>query len=109
LSEAAAASQRLDVWLWRARFHRSRALAAAAARQGVRINGRRTDKPAAALRVGDVLTFAQGGTVRVVTVTGLGERRGPAAEARAHYAEVGPEGTCADGTGADGREATSPG
>jgi ribosome-associated heat shock protein Hsp15 len=103
LSDAGAASQRLDVWLWRARFHRSRALAAAAAEKGVRINGRRTDKPAAAVRVGDVLTFVIGGTARVVTVTGLGDRRGPAAEARALYAEIGPEG------GAEAREAPSPG
>jgi ribosome-associated heat shock protein Hsp15 len=103
LSEAGAASQRLDVWLWRARFHRSRALAAAATRSGVRINGRRTDKPAAAVRVGDVLTFAIGGTVRVVTVTGLGDRRGPASEARTLYAEIGSEG------GAGALAAPSPG
>jgi ribosome-associated heat shock protein Hsp15 len=105
LSEAGAASQRLDVWLWRARFHRSRGLAAAAAEKGVRINGRRTDKPSAAVRLGDVLTFALGGTVRVVTVTGLGDRRGPAAEARTLYAEIGDGGPAA----ADGREAPSPG
>lgn len=103
MSEAAGASQRLDVWLWRARFHRSRALAAAAAEKGVRINGRRTDKPAAAVRVGDVLTFALGGAVRVVAVTGLGDRRGPAAEARSLYAEIG------SGGGAEAREAPSPG
>lgn len=104
MSEGGAASQRLDVWLWRARFHRSRALAAAAAGKGVRLNGRRTDKPSAAVRVGDVLTLVVGGTVRVVTVTGLGNRRGPAEEARTLYAEIG-----AGGGAGDAAEAPSPG
>jgi ribosome-associated heat shock protein Hsp15 len=83
-----AESQRLDLWLWRARFHRSRAAAAEAAARGVRINGRRTDKPAAPVRVGDVLTFAAGGAARVVQVLGLGDRRGPAPEAQALYREI---------------------
>jgi ribosome-associated heat shock protein Hsp15 len=76
---------RLDKWLWRARFFRTRSLAARAAAAGVRINGQRTDKPGAAVRPGDVLTFVQAGRVRVIEVLGSGERRGPAPEACALY------------------------
>ncbi len=92
MSDGAEAGEalRLDVWLWRARLHRSRSLAATACARGVRINGRRIEKPGARVRIGDVLTVSAGGAVRVLTVTALGDRRGPAAEARLLYAETEP-------------------
>jgi ribosome-associated heat shock protein Hsp15 len=40
------------------------------------------------VRPGDVLTFPQGRTIRVVRVLALGTRRGPASEAQALYVEV---------------------
>ncbi|MFN3614222.1 MAG: RNA-binding S4 domain-containing protein [Rubrimonas sp.] len=81
----APAATRIDIWLWRARFFRTRSLSAKTAAGGLRINGRRTDKPGAAVRVGDVLTFVQAGRVRVIEILDLGERRGPATEAQALY------------------------
>lgn len=81
---------RLDVWLWRARFFRTRTLAAKAVSGGLRVNGARTDKPATAVRVGDVLTFTQGARVRVIEIAALGARRGPATEAQALYADRAP-------------------
>ena len=56
----------------------------------VRVNARIVKKPAAAVGPGDVLTVVQGDRVRVVRVTGLPERRGPAAEAQAMYEESQP-------------------
>lgn len=80
---------RLDRWLWHARFFRTRALAADFAATGrLRINRRPVDKASALVRVGDVLTFARGEAVLVVEVLGLGERRGPAADARALYRDL---------------------
>ena len=77
---------RLDKWLFHARFCRSRAAAQDAAKVGkIRLNGARVDKPGHALRPGDVLTLALGGTVQVVKVLQLGERRGGAVEARLLY------------------------
>jgi ribosome-associated heat shock protein Hsp15 len=38
--------------------------------------------------VGDVLTFPQGGQIRVVRVLALAERRGPATEAQALYCDL---------------------
>ena len=79
---------RLDKWLWQTRFFKTRTLAAEVVSKGkVRVNGRRVTKPATTVRVGDVLTFAQGDRVRVIRVTGLPERRGPAPEAAGHYEE----------------------
>lgn len=81
---------RIDVWLWRARFFKSRALAAARASEG-RIRLRRDreegriDKPSRLVRPGDELTFALASHVIAVRVLALGVRRGPAAEAQTLY------------------------
>lgn len=85
-----AATLRLDVWLWRARFFKSRALSTAHVRgHGVRVSHfgqlRRTDKPGALVAVGDVVTFGKAGRIYSVEVLDLGERRGPADEARTLY------------------------
>jgi ribosome-associated heat shock protein Hsp15 len=81
--------QRLDKWLWFARFVRSRTLAAKLVSDGfVRVNGRRADSPAKAVAVGDVLTVAVPRTTAVVRVEALGTRRGPAPEARRLYSEL---------------------
>ncbi len=81
---------RIDVWLWRARFFKTRSLAARIVEDGgVRLtrSGARSsvDKPSRAVRRGDVLAFAQGARWLAVRVEALGERRGPATEARALY------------------------
>jgi ribosome-associated heat shock protein Hsp15 len=83
-------SLRLDKWLWQARFFKTRSLSAKAVAAGVRINGQRTEKPSAAVRPGDVLTFAQGPRIRIVEIVALGARRGPAAEAQTLYADRSP-------------------
>jgi ribosome-associated heat shock protein Hsp15 len=83
--------QRLDKWLWFARFAKTRTLAAKLVAEGfVRVNGERAENPAKALGVGDVLTIAARHVTAVVRVEALGERRGPAAEARRLYSEVAP-------------------
>ena len=81
---------RADVWLWRARFFKTRSLAARIIEEGgVRVarGGARSpiDKPSRSVRPGDVLTFAQGPRFLAVKVEALGERRGPAPEARGLY------------------------
>ncbi|HEV2566761.1 MAG TPA: RNA-binding S4 domain-containing protein [Microvirga sp.] len=78
--------QRLDKWLWFARFAKTRTLAAKLVTSGfVRLNGQRTDNAAKAVAVGDVVTVALPRTTLVVRVEALGERRGPAPEARQLY------------------------
>jgi ribosome-associated heat shock protein Hsp15 len=83
--------QRLDKWLWQARFYKTRGLAARVIGEGrVRLNGERVEKPATGVAPGDLLTFPAGDRVRVVAVTALLERRGPAAEAQAAYEDRSP-------------------
>lgn len=85
-------SQRVDKWLWYARFRKSRTLAAKICDQGkVRLNGRPISKPHHGVRVGDVLTFPQGRQIKVVRVLALSVRRGPATEAATLYEDLSPD------------------
>jgi ribosome-associated heat shock protein Hsp15 len=84
-------TQRLDKFLWCARFASQRDACQRLAETGlVRINGQRTDKAHAKVRVGDVLTVPLNAGVRVVRVRGLAARRGPAAEVHTLYEELPP-------------------
>lgn len=84
-------SQRLDKWLWFARFFKSRSLATRLCLSGkLRINSTATSKAHHAVRVGDVLTFPKGRDIRVIRVAALGERRGPAPEAQTLYEDLDP-------------------
>ena len=81
--------QRLDKWLWCARFMKARSDCAALVNEGaVRINRLPTDKAHARLRVGDVLTVAIRDDIRVLRVLILAGRRGPATEARTLYEAI---------------------
>ena len=84
---------RIDVWLWRARFFKTRALAARAVEDGrIRLSragqDSRLDKPSRSVKPGDGLVFVLGGRLTAVRVEALGDRRGPAPEARALYAPL---------------------
>jgi ribosomal 50S subunit-recycling heat shock protein len=88
-----AEATRADVWLWRARFFKTRTLAAAFIDEGrIRLtragHESRIDKPARSLKVGDALVFALGGKLIAVRIEALGERRGPAKEARTLYSAL---------------------
>jgi ribosomal 50S subunit-recycling heat shock protein len=85
---------RADVWLWRARFFKTRSLAAKFIDEGrIRLTRagqeeHRLDKPARPVKVGDQLVFALGGRLIAVTVEAMGDRRGPAPEARRLYSSL---------------------
>lgn len=86
-------SCRIDVWLWRARFFKTRTLAARfvdesrvrLVRTGVES---RLDKASRTVREGDAITFAVGGRLIAVLVQGCGERRAPAVEAQTLYSAL---------------------
>jgi ribosome-associated heat shock protein Hsp15 len=82
-------SLRLDKFLWFARIVKTRALAQEmAAKARIRIGGRVVDRAHAPVKVGDVLSFARSGEVRMLRVESLPARRGPAPEARLCYCEL---------------------
>lgn len=85
------ATQRIDKWLWQARFFKTRGLAAKLVTGGhCRVNGTHVTKASFSVGAGDVLTFPQGRAVRVVEIAALGHRRGPAPEAQALYVDRSP-------------------
>jgi ribosome-associated heat shock protein Hsp15 len=78
--------QRLDKWLWFARFAKTRGAAARLVEEGhVRVAGRRVEQAAHGLKLGDVLTLALPRSTLVVRLRELGNRRGPYEEARLLY------------------------
>ncbi|HEU4619446.1 MAG TPA: RNA-binding S4 domain-containing protein [Gammaproteobacteria bacterium] len=79
--------QRIDRWLWCARFYKTRSAAADAVKGGhVHVNGLRV-KPAREVKVGDRLSITRDDSEREITVLAIPERRGPAPEAARCYAE----------------------
>ncbi|RVT42166.1 RNA-binding S4 domain-containing protein [Sphingobium algorifonticola] len=86
---AASPTQRIDKYLWFVRLASSRSQAQKLAEAGyMRLNGRRVDRAHAPVRPGDLITFPSGTQVRVVRVSALPHRRGPAVEARTCYEEI---------------------
>lgn len=81
--------ERIDKWLWHARFYRSRAQAQAAAASGLlRLNGLRVEKPSAAVQPGDVVTLPRGRDILAVRVEAMALRRGSSAEALKLYSVI---------------------
>lgn len=77
---------RIDIWLWHARFYRTRVLAQSAAASGlIRLNGRRVEKSSVDVGPGDIITLPKGREILIVRVTALALRRGSASEAPSLY------------------------
>ncbi len=87
---------RIDIWLWRARFFKTRALASAhVSGGGVRLSRagqvRRISKPGEAVGAGDELAFKPNRALVTLRIEDTGERRGPATEARTLYTLTGQD------------------
>jgi ribosome-associated heat shock protein Hsp15 len=81
------AAVRLDIWLWAARFYKTRALAKQAIEGGkVEVQGQGA-KASRLVKGGEQLKLRRGEDLFDIQVLGLSERRGPAPAAQALYAE----------------------
>ena len=84
---------RIDRYLHCIRLVKSRTLAQTLIDTGrVRLDGRHVAKPSEPVRVGSILALPLRGEVRIIEVLTLPERRGPLAEARLAYRELGLSG-----------------
>ena len=86
----ASLSIRLDIWLWRARFFKTRRLSAEAIESGaVRLMRHnvttRITKPSQAVKAGDRLILVKSGQLIDLEIKDTGERRGPSHEALSLY------------------------
>jgi ribosome-associated heat shock protein Hsp15 len=78
---------RLDLWLWAARFYRTRSLAKQAIETGkVEVAGQRA-KASRVVRVGDRMAVVRAGETFEIEVLGISDVRGPASIAQSLYAE----------------------
>jgi ribosome-associated heat shock protein Hsp15 len=81
---------RIDRFLHCIRLVKSRTLAQAVVDSGhVRLDGKRVIKPSEEVRAGSVVALPLHGSVRVLRILEIPSRRGPPAEARACYEELG--------------------
>lgn len=81
----------MDKWLFFARIVKSRTLGGSLAADGhVKINGKISTGANNAVRVGDILGIRHGSRLLTCRVLGLGERRGPAAQASCLYEDLTP-------------------
>ena len=82
-----AAAVRLDLWLWAARFYKTRSIAKQAVESGkVEVAGQGA-KASRALRVGEKLQVRRGDELFDIEVLVLGNKRGPASVAQSLYRE----------------------
>ncbi|MDO7596092.1 MAG: RNA-binding protein [Pseudomonadota bacterium] len=85
--EAEDNSQRLDKWLWAARFYKTRGLAVEAINGGkVHLNNHRA-KPSRTVKPDDVLTISKPPYEHLITVLDVAKQRRPAPEAQLLYVE----------------------
>lgn len=78
---------RLDLWLWAARFYKTRSLAKDAIETGkVEVDGQRA-KPSRVVRVGEAMRITRGQELFEVEVRALSDKRGAASIAQGLYAE----------------------
>jgi ribosome-associated heat shock protein Hsp15 len=81
---------RIDRFLFFIRLVKSRTLAQGVIGEGhVRIDGQRVEKPSEEVRVGSVVALPLNGRIRILKIVALPQRRGPSAEARLCYEELG--------------------
>ncbi len=83
--------QRLDQWLWHARFFKSRSLAAVLCqKKQILVDGEKIKKPSQLIISGQTLKFKKAQEDFIVKVVSLAQRRGPALEAQDLYEDLRP-------------------
>ena len=98
---------RLDLWLWAARFFKTRALAKSAIESHrVEVAGQGA-KPSRAVRAGERLRIRRGDDVFEVDVLGVSEKRGSAPVAQTLYRETDESRTAREAAAAERRAAAN--
>lgn len=83
--------QRIDKWLWHARFVKTRSLAQKLVTSGkVRVDSEKITNAARKVSASNVLTITLERDVRIIEITGIPKRRGPYIEAQIYYTDLTP-------------------
>ena len=91
MSDAPAVQQRLDKWLWHARFVKTRSLAQKLISSGgVRVDREKVTSPSKQVRAGNVLTLTLPRDVKIIRIDNFAEKRGPFKDAQLLYTDMTP-------------------
>lgn len=91
MTEPSIEKQRIDKWIWHARFIKTRSLAQKLITSGkIRINTEKVTSTSRQLKIGDTLTIAIHDQVRIIRVEAIADRRGPFSEAKLLYEDLSP-------------------
>jgi len=84
-------AQRLDKWLWHARFAKTRTLAQKMVTAGcVRINRQKVSSPSRQIKIGEFLTLSLPKQIKIIEVVAFATRRGPFRDAQLLYKDHTP-------------------
>ncbi len=84
-------SQRIDKWLWHARFFKTRSIAQKFVTSGkIRIDREKISSASRQIRVGNVLTITRERDVKIIEIVDMAQSRGPFSEAQLLYNDLSP-------------------
>lgn len=84
-------TQRIDKWLWHARFFKTRSLAQKQITSGkIRVDKDKISSASRLVKPGNVLTITLERDIRIIEIVDIGERRGPFSEAQLLYNDLSP-------------------
>lgn len=84
-------SQRIDKWLWHARFFKTRSIAQKQVTTGkIRVDSEKISSPSRKVSAGNVLTITREQDIKVIEISAIADRRGPYSAAQLLYKDLSP-------------------
>lgn len=84
-------SQRIDKWLWHARFFKTRSIAQKQVVTGkIRVDREKISSPSRKILIGNVLTITRDRDIKIIEILGLADKRGPFSQAQHLYNDLSP-------------------
>lgn len=84
-------SQRIDKWLWHARFYKTRSIAQKQVSTGkIRVDREKISSPSRKVTTGNVLTITRERDIKIIEILGIADKRGPYSEAQLLYNDMSP-------------------
>jgi len=84
-------SQRIDKWLWHARFFKTRSIAQKQVATGkIRVDREKISSPSRKVSAGNVLTITRERDIKIIEILGIADKRGSYSVAQLLYKDMSP-------------------
>lgn len=84
-------SQRIDKWLWHARFYKTRSIAQKQVSTGkIRVDREKISSPSRKVTTGNVLTITRERDIKIIEILAIADKRGPYSQAQLLYNDMSP-------------------